>query len=263
VSPRIERFALPILVLGALVVVWSLWARGGSGGATDFPTPGEVVSGFADQFRTLEGERAPLIVRHVVSSLFRTVSGFVIACAVGIPLGLAIGWYTRAFHALNPLIQMLRPISAIAWIPISIMIFRRDDTRSIFLIFVAAFFPIVVSTAAAVRTIPQVWIRAAQNFGLSGWRLFKKVVLPAAMPQIVTAIRVAMGIAWIVVVAAEMVAVQEGLGWLIIDARYQGARTDLIVGTMIIIGAIGLGLDTILRKLEGIDQVKWGITRRD
>ncbi|MBI5433680.1 MAG: ABC transporter permease [Planctomycetes bacterium] len=262
-SSRVQRFALPIVVLLVLLAVWSVWAKGGGGGATDFPTPGEVLSGYADQFRTPEGERAPIIVKHVVSSLFRTLSGFLLACMFGVPLGLAIGWYTRAFYALNPLIQMLRPISAIAWIPISIMIFRRDDTRSIFLIFVAAFFPIVVSTAAAVRSIPQVYIRAAQNFGLSGWRLFKKVVLPAALPQVVTAIRVSMGISWIVVVAAEMVAVQEGLGWLIIDARYQGARTDLIVGTMILIGMIGLGLDTVLRKLETLDQVKWGITRRD
>lgn len=261
-SRRLQKVLLPLIVLAALFVLWSFWAKGGSGGATDFPTPGEVLSGYRDQFRTNPGDRAPVIVRHIVSSLFRVSSGFLLACAFGIPLGLVMGWYTRAFYALNPLVQMLRPISAIAWIPISIMIFSRDDTRSTFLIFIAAFFPMIVSTAAAVRSIPQVYIRAAQNFGLSGWALFKKVVLPASLPQIVTALRVSIGIAWIVVVAAEMVAVQEGLGWLIIDARYQGARTDLIVGTMILIGLIGLGLDTLLRRLEHLDQVKWGITRR-
>lgn len=243
--------------------MWALLARGGGGGASDFPTPGEVADGYADQFATKPGERAPVIVRHVVSSLFRTLSGFVLAALVAIPLGLLLGWYSYAFCALNPLIQMVRPISAIAWIPISIMLFRRDDTRSIFLIFVAAFFPIVVSTTAAVRSIPQIYIRAAQNFDVGGWKLFSRVVLPAALPQILTGLRVAMGVAWIVVVAAEMVAVQEGLGWLIIDARYQGARTDLIVGTMIVIGLLGLALDWLLRRFEGLDQVRWGITKRD
>ncbi|MGQ0554043.1 MAG: ABC transporter permease [Planctomycetota bacterium] len=260
-SERFQRVLLPVGVLAGLLLLWSVWARGSTGTVTDFPTPGEVVDGFADQFKTAPGDKAPIIVRHIVSSLFRTLSGFSIACLLGVPLGLIMGWYARVFFSLNPLIQMLRPISAIAWIPISIMIFRGDDARSVFLIFIAAFFPMTVSTAAAVRTIPQDYIRAAQNFGLSGWSLFKKVVLPAIMPQVVTSLRVALGIAWIVVVAAEMVAVEEGLGWLITDARYI-ARTDLIVGTILVIGVIGLCLDVLLRRLETLDQVKWGITRR-
>lgn len=259
---RAEKVLLPLGVIAVLFAVWSVWAQGGSGGAADFPTPLEVARGFADQFKTKPGEHAPIIVRHVVSSLFRTSYGFLLAALVGIPLGLVMGWYSRAFHALNPLVQLLRPISAIAWIPISIMLFRGDNMRSVFLIFIAAFFPILVASTAAVRSIPEVYIRAAENFQLSGWQLFKRVMLPAALPQILTGLRVALGVAWIVVVAAEMVAVQEGLGWLIIDARYQGARTDLIVGTMMIIGLIGLGLDTLLRRMENLDQVKWGITRR-
>jgi NitT/TauT family transport system permease protein len=262
VSPRFQRFVLPLIVVVVLIAVWSVWARGGSGGATDFPTPSEVLDGYADQFKTKPGDNAPIIVKHIVSSLFRTSSGFLLGALVGIPIGLWLGWSTRAFDAFNPLVQLVRPISAIAWIPISIMIFNRDDVRSIFLIFVASVFPMIVSTAAAVRSIPQVYVRAAENFGLNRWSLFKKVVLPASLPQIVTGLRVTIGISWIVVVAAEMVAVQEGLGWLIIDARYQGARTDLIVGTMIVIGLLGLGLDMLLRRLENLDQVKWGVTKR-
>jgi NitT/TauT family transport system permease protein len=262
VSSRAEKVVLPLGVIAVLFAIWSVWAQGGTGGATDFPTPLEVARGFVDQFTTKPGEHAPIIVRHVVSSLFRTSYAFLLATLVGIPLGLAMGWYTRAFQALNPLVQFLRFISPIAWIPFSIMLFRGDNMRSIFLIFVSAFFPIVVATVAAVRSIPQIYIRAAENFQLSGWHLFRKVMLPAALPQIVTGLRVAFGVAWIVVVAAEMVAVQEGLGWLIIDARYQGARTDLIVGTVIIIGCLGLCLDTLLRRMENLDQVKWGITRR-
>jgi len=253
---------LPLGVIAALLALWSVWAQGGTGGATDFPTPLEVARGFADQFQTKPGEHAPIIVRHVVSSLFRTTYAFILAALFGIPLGLAMGWYTRTMYALNPPIQLLRFISPIAWIPISIMLFHGDNTRSVFLSFLGPFFVIVISTTGAVRSIPQMYLRAAENFQLSGPQLFKKVMLPAAMPQILTGLRVAIGIAWLVVVAAEMVAVQEGLGWLIIDARYQGARTDLIVGTMIVIGLIGLGLDTLLRRMENLDQVKWGITRR-
>jgi NitT/TauT family transport system permease protein len=263
VKARVERILWPLVVLVVLLAAWAYFARGGSGGAADFPTPGEVVTGFADQFKTNPGEHAPVIVKHVVSTLFRTTTAFLLAVLLGVPIGLLMGWYSRVFYALNPLVQHLRFISAIAWIPISIMLFRRDDTRSIALIFVAAFLPIIVSTTAAVRSIPQVYVRAAQNFDVGGWRLFTQVVLPAAMPQILTGLRVALGVAWIVVVAAEMVAVSEGLGWLIIDARYQGARTDLIVGTIILIGFIGLGLDFLMRRMENLDSVRWGITKRD
>jgi NitT/TauT family transport system permease protein len=173
-----------------------------------------------------------------------------------------MGWYARWNRALNPLIQVLRPISPIAWIPIAILLLDNDDPRSIFLIFISTFFPIVVSTTAAVRNIPQVYIRSAANFGCSGWRLFKKVVLPAALPQILTGLRIAVGIAWLVVVAAEMIAVESGLGYLIIDARNAGGRYDLIVAAMITIGLIGLVLDGLIRKLEGFDEVKWGYARR-
>jgi NitT/TauT family transport system permease protein len=262
VSLRAQKILLPLGLIAALLAIWSVWASGGSGSATDVPTPLEVVQGFADQFKTKPGEHAPIIVRHVVSSLFRVTFAFTLATLVGVPVGLAMGWYSRTFFALNPLVQFLRSISAIAWIAVSIMLFRGDNMRSVFLIFQAGVFPVIVATVAAVHTIPQVYIRAAENFQLSRWQLFKKVVLPAALPQIVTGLRVAMGVSWIVVVAAEMVAVQEGLGWLIIDARYQGARNDLVFGTMIIIGCIGIGLDLLLRRLETLDQVKWGISRR-
>lgn len=257
---RVQRFLTPFVVAAALLALWSLWARGGSGGATDFPTPWEVARGFRHLFATAPGARAPLIVQHVVSSVFRTTVAFAAAVAIGLPLGLWLGWSARAHAALDWLVQMLRPISPIAWIPIVIMMFRGDDLRSIFLIFYAALFPIVLSTSAAVRSVPTIYLRTARNFGMSNWRLVTQVALPASLPQIVTALRVSAGIAWIVVVAAEMIAVRDGLGWLIIDARYQGARTDLIVGTMLLIGLIGVAIDFGLRRLERLDSVRWGKT---
>jgi NitT/TauT family transport system permease protein len=261
VSARAEKVLLPLAVVAVIGVIWSLGA--GGTGVTDFPSPGRVFGvGFRDLLTAREGEQVPRLVAYSLASVFRVTWGFLLAAAIAIPLGLVMGWYLRWFRALNPLIQFLRPISPIAWIPIAILIFRNDDPRSIFLIFISTFFPIVVSTTAAVRNIPQVYIRSAGNFGCRGWRLFKKVVLPAALPQILTGLRIAVGIAWLVVVAAEMIAVESGLGYLIIDARNMGGRYDLVVAAMIVIGLIGVVLDYLIRKLETSDEVKWGYARR-
>jgi len=258
---RLERVLLPLFVAALIIAVWSVWASGGSGGATDFPTPLEVWRGYGHLLRPAHGEHGPLILKHIVSSVFRTSFGFLAAVGLGIPFGLYLGWSARAHASLDWLVQMLRPISPIAWIPIAIMIFRGDDLRSIFLIFVAAFLPIVISTSAAVHSVPSMYLRAASNFGLSDFQILQRVVFPASLPQIVLALRVAAGISWIVIVAAEMVAVQDGLGWLITDARYQGARTDLVVGTMIVIGLLGWGIDSLLRRLERHPRVSWGYPR--
>jgi NitT/TauT family transport system permease protein len=198
----------------------------------------------------------------VVASLFRVTWGFLLAAAVGIPLGLVVGWSTVAFAALNPIIQGLRPISPIAWIPIAILWFGIGDGAGIYLIFLASFFPITVGTMAAVRNISLVHQRSARNFGLSGIDLFRRVVLPAAMPQIITSLRIALGVAWLVIVAAEMVGMDSGLGYLINDARNAGSRYDLVVATMIVIGLIGIVLDFLIRRLEGFDEVKWGYVDR-
>jgi NitT/TauT family transport system permease protein len=116
----------------------------------------------------------------------------------------------------------------------------------------------MVSAIAAVHSIQPVYVRAARNFGLSGLDLLRRVILPAALPQLIAGVRIALGVAWLVVVAAEMIAVDSGLGYLIIDARNAGMRYDLVVAGMVTIGAIGLSLDTLVRRLEHIDQVRWG-----
>jgi NitT/TauT family transport system permease protein len=136
-----------------------------------------------------------------------------------------------------------------------------SDAAPIFLIFLASLFPITTSAIAAVQNIQLVYIRAARNFGITGLALFKKVVFPAALPQILTGIRLALGVAWLVVVAAEMIAVNSGLGYLIIDARNAGKRYDLVVAGMVMIGLIGLGLDWLVRQAEKLDEVRWGLSR--
>jgi NitT/TauT family transport system permease protein len=202
-----------------------------------------------------------MLLRYAVASVYRVAVGFGIAAAIGIPLGLLAGWYLRTGQALNPLFQFLRPISPIAWIPIAVLWFGVKDEAAIFLIAISSFFPIVVGTMTAVRTIPLVYVRSAQNFGLEGFELFRRVVLPACLPQIITSLRLALGIAWMVIVAAEMIAVDSGLGYLIMDAR-NANYYDRVVGAMITIGLIGIALDWGMRRLERIDEVRWGFTKQ-
>jgi NitT/TauT family transport system permease protein len=184
--------------------------------------------------------------------------GFVLAALLALPAGLAIGWYRRSEMALNPMIQILRPISPLAWIPISILWFGVGDLAAIFLIFLASFLPLTVTAMNAVSRIPAIHVNAGRNFGLSHGQLVYRVLYPAVMPQLVIGLRITLGISWLVVVAAEMIAVNSGLGFLIVDARNAGNRYDLVVAGMVMIGVIGLLLDIGMRSLERIRSMRWG-----
>ncbi|MES2594258.1 MAG: ABC transporter permease [Verrucomicrobiota bacterium] len=252
-----KRFAPILLPVGTAVfflLLWHFLVR--LSGSDLFPTPVDVMRGI------LELVEKGLLLKYIVASLFRVSWGFMLAVIVGVPLGLVLGWFRPAFQALNPMIQILRPISPIAWIPVAILWFGIADSAPIFLIFLASVFPITVSSMAAVQNMQLVYLRAAQNFGVTGLQLFRRVIFPAALPQIITGIRIALGIAWLVVVAAEMIAVNSGLGYLIIDARNAGKRYDLVVAGMVMIGLIGLVLDLLIRRLEQFDEVKWGYGQR-
>ena len=154
--------------------------------------------------------------------------------------------------------QILRPISPIAWIPVAIIFFGIGDRAAIFLIFLGAFFPIVVACVNGVANVPSTFRRAGRNFGLSPAQLLAKVVFPAAVPQIIVGLRLALGIAWLVVVAAEMVAVDSGLGYLVIELANAGKRYDLVVAGMLMIGVIGLVLDLRFRRLESSNRFDGG-----
>jgi len=251
---RVERLGLPAAVGLIGIALWQLACVFIFN--EDTPTPGQTAGAF------LEILRSNRLWSDSIASLYRVTWGFFLAAAVGIPLGLWVGWSSRSFKALNPIIQGLRPISPIAWIPFAILWFDIGDGAGIYLIFYASFFPITVGTMAAVRNISLVHQRSAMNFGLTGVELFRRVVLPAAMPQIITALRIALGVAWLVIVAAEMVGMDSGLGYLINDARNMGRRYDLVAATMLVIGAIGIVLDVLIRKLENFDEVRWGYVDR-
>ena len=242
--------ALPSIVVIAIVVgIW--WAVVAATQSAIFPTPWAVVTG------TLELARDGTLWEHIGASLMRVGAGFGLAVALAIPLGLWMGWVHGAFVTLNPLFQIMRPISPIAWIPIAILWFGVGNASPIFLIFIASVFPMIVQTTVGVHTIDKRYLRAAENFGVSRATLFKQVVIPAVLPQVLVGMRIGLGVAWLVVVAAEMIALRSGLGYMIMDSRNAGNRYDLVIAGMIIIGVIGLSLDSSMRRLERIRWVRW------
>jgi NitT/TauT family transport system permease protein len=244
------RESVPAIVLIALLIaLW--WTAVEITHSIIFPTPWAVVTG------TLELLKDGSLWRHIGASLLRVAAGFGLAVCVAVPLGLWMGWVRGAFRTLNPLFQILRPISPIAWIPIAILWFGVGDASPIYLIFISSVFPMVVQTTVGVHAIERRYLRAAENFGVSRRTLFRRVVIPAVLPQIIVGMRIGLGVAWLVVVAAEMIALHSGLGYMIMDSRNAGNRYDLVVAGMIIIGLIGLSLDGMMRLLEEFKWVRW------
>jgi NitT/TauT family transport system permease protein len=245
-----EKYFWPIATSALLLSLWHFLVRWTA--STVFPSPLDVQRGVAE----LLGKG--LLWSYIGDSLRRVGIGFSLATLLAIPLGLTLGWYPVAAQVVNPAIQILRPISPIAWIPLAIVWFGIGDAAAIYLIFLGAFFPIVVTSMNGVRNVPSMFRRAGRNFGLTPPQLLAKVVFPAALPQIIVGLRIALGIAWLVVVAAEMIAVDSGLGYLVIDARNSGKRYDLVVAAMLMMGGIGLTLDLGFRRLEKLKSVRWG-----
>lgn len=196
-------------------------------------------------------------MRDTIASLYRVAMGFGAAVVVGVPIGLWLGHSDKARVTLLPFVNFLRALSPLAWIPFAIFWFGLGDGPAIFLIFGATLFPLVLSTLTAVSAIPEVYFRVARENGCRGISLLQKVTFPAILPALVTALRVGAGLAWLVVVAAEIVAGRDGLGFLIWDAR-NGLRVDLLVAAMLVIGIIGIALDLALAALRRLPEVRWG-----
>ncbi|MCE9592706.1 MAG: ABC transporter permease [Planctomycetes bacterium] len=259
-----QRLILPLAALAIFVSAWQfgcdlkkyeLRSPDGTIRLLEvFPTPWQTVVELGRM--VTDGT----LLRYTVASMYRVAIGFGLAVLIGIPVGLTMGWGARTFRALNPLVQGLRPISPIAWIPIAILWFGVEDASAIFLIFLASLFPIVTGSFTAVHTIPSVYVRSARNFGLRRFELLRYVIFPASLPQIITALRLALGIAWMVIVAAEMIAVQSGLGYVITDAR-NGNNYARVCGAMVCLGALGVFLDYAIRQLQRLDEVRWGFSK--
>ena len=185
---------------------------------------------------------------HMIASLKREVSAFLFAAAA-IPLGIAMGWWRQVYSQVNPIMEILRPIPPLAWIPLSILWFGLGDEQNEFIIFLGMFFPILVNTIVGVKNIDPNLVRAARSLGASEHKVLIRIVLKGALPQIITGVRIGLGVGWMALVAAELVGASSGLGFLINDARSM-LRTDTITVGMLTIGLIGLLIDTAIRVLS-------------
>lgn len=201
------------------------------------------------------------LLQHCAASLFRVTVGFYMAMLLSIPLGIFLGRCKPVYRMLDPVIQFLRPISPLAWAPFAILWFGIGDTPAIFIIFFASFFPLLIAAVNATASIHPMYFQVAANLQLNRWNTLRNIILPAIIPNIILVLRVTMGVAWVVVVAAEMIAVKSGLGFLIIDGR-NAMRMDRIVVSMAAIGTIGLILDHVMQRLERIESARWKLEQK-
>lgn len=246
-----KKTVLPFITLFFILLLWELVTRFSGWSRNVFPGSIAVLTSMGELI--VNGT----LLKNTVASLFRVSIGFSLAVVLGVPLGIILGRVEIAKLLFNPLIQFLRPISPLAWIPLAMLWFGIGDPPAIFLIFLASFFPMVVSTSVAVESIKPTYFQVAANFNFTRIEVLTKIVIPAIIPQVITALRMTIAIAWLVVVAAEMIAVQSGLGYLILDAR-NALRMDYVMVAMIVIGIIGLLLDFIMRSLGNIESTAWG-----
>ena len=252
----LRSVAVPLVV----VLAWEALSRAGVINPLILPSPSRVLVRWFDYLKPLkpydpaEESRLAWVVsgelpHDAASSLYRVVIGFLIGTGLALPLGLAMGASRTAYGLMNPVLQVLRPIPPIAYIPLAILWFGLGNPPAFFLISLGAFFPVLMNTVAGVRSVDAIYIRAARNLGADNAPLFFRVVLPAATPHIMTGIRVGFGVAFIVVIVAEMIAVNNGLGYRILEAR-EFFWSDKIIAGMISIGLLGLAIDSGLAHLS-------------
>ena len=248
-----------IRVLGLLAALLVMWQLGSTllldkTTAILLPPPTAVLKAFWELISS-----GDLLV-HMRDSLRREFVAFIWAISA-VPLGLAMGWSKAINEQVDPLIEVLRPVPPLAWIPLSILWFGIGDIQNQFIIFLGMFFPILLNTISGVKNIEPNLVRAARCLGANESRVLRRVVLRAALPQIITGVRVGLGVGWMALVAAELVGANSGLGFLINDARTL-LRTDIVIVGMITIGIVGLVIDRTIRFL-GKRSMPWSRTFSD
>jgi nitrate/nitrite transport system permease protein len=185
------------------------------------------------------------IAWHLLQSLGRVLLGFALALIVAVPLGFALGLFPYAQQALNPFIQVLRPISPLAWMPLALYTFRDSSVSAIFIIFICALWPMLINTAVGAANVRQEWLNVSRVFGLPPLEHVRRIIFPASVPMIMTGMRISIGIAWFVIVAAEMVGAQSGIGYFIWN-EWNNLQLASMIVAIVLIGLVGLGLDSAL-----------------
>jgi NitT/TauT family transport system permease protein len=248
---KISYFVLPLLTFLGVLAVWQTVSTLGLYPETLLPSPLTVVEGV----RELLGEGE--LWNYAGVSLLRFGAGYLVAALLALPLGLLFGRCPLLWSAVDPLVQLLRPVSPIAWFPLISLWFGIGNLPAIVIIFIAAFYPILLCTVVAVRTVPPLYLKVANNFGASQVSVLRDVIIPAAFPQITSGLHIAIGSAWIFLVAGEMLGVRSGLGYLIIDSR-NNLRTDLVIVGILLIGLSGLVIDRLMGLAERRVKRQWG-----
>lgn len=246
---RLKNISNILLGFIILIVVWQIAITIGHYDAALFPPPLKVGKAIVEMIQ--DGS----IFEHLRVSLMRFFIGYLLSVTVAVLLGLLLGRLTKLWAIIDPVVQVLRPVSPIAWSPFIVLWFGIGDIPAIVIIFIAAFFPVLLSTVSAVRKIDKTYIKVAQNFEVkhSMW----KIMLPAAFPFIANGLHIALGSAWIFLVAGEMVGAQSGLGFLIVDAR-NSLSLDVVLAGIIFIGVTGLILDMGIKWFETWVAKQWG-----
>lgn len=241
-----RRIIGPLLFL----LLWYLASTHGWLDARFVPSPVTVLSSLQEWMFGQVGKTpySGTWLQHTVNSSYRVFGGFMIAAVVGVVLGCLIGWFRLVSDLIDPIIQVMRPIPITSWVPFAVIFFGIRDASAFFLIALGAFFPIVVNTAAGVAGTPRLLIRAARMLGIRPYMVLPRVVIPAAMPFIFTGLRLGIGLAWVLVIVAEMLAVKSGLGFVMWDAYYF-LRMDIIIAAMLSVGALGFLSDLAIRLI--------------
>jgi NitT/TauT family transport system permease protein len=248
----IRKVVVGMLVPALVLIIWqSVGSQQNMAGI--LPTPVQVIEGWHGWVFGSPGLGLnPYLgtwVSNVQYSAMRVAQGFLLAAAIGVPLGLLIGWSRFIQSLFDPLIQSLRPIPITAWLPFSIALFGIRDMGAIFLIFLGGFYAIVVNTTQGARDVERNLVRAALMMGASRKQLLYRVVLPSSMPSVFTGLRIGLGISWTAVIVSEMVAVKSGLGYVLWDAYYVG-RMDIVLADMVSIGIMGFLSDRLIVFIE-------------
>ncbi|NPU69488.1 ABC transporter permease [Bradyrhizobium sp. 83012] len=244
---KLDRTIVPVLVLAG----WEIFSRSGTLPAALLPAPSTVVWAWADWLVGTDGNTQTYSghwLADMLASLSRVAAGFAIATLLGVALGVAIGWSRKIEIVIEPTLQMLRPIPPVSWIPLAIIWFGIANKPAIFLVFLGAFFPILLNTIHGVKTCDRNLIRAGAMVGGSERKLLRYIVVPAAMPSIFAGLRIGIGSAWMLTVTAEMVAVKSGLGYVLWDSYYF-LRYDLVLAAMASIGLLGFCSDLVIRTV--------------
>src|SRR6266480_2666852 len=247
--PTLSRVVLPLLGLGLVLMVWTALSQTV---ATDLPSPART---WAESRRYVlepffkDGEMNQGIGRLAFYSLLRVGKGFLLAVAIGTPLGFLLG-LSRAFHqSFDPIVQFLRPISPLAWLPLGLVIFQKSEPAAIFTIALCAMWPTVINTAVGVRSISQDYLNVGRVLKLSRFTMLRKIIVPATLPYVFTGYRLSLGLAWLVIVASEMLTGTPGVGGFLWP-EYNSLVYSHIILSVITIGAIGFVLDRLMGLIE-------------